>query len=185
MFKVMIFAALWGLLFSSGFAVNTDKVNISAMTEISQKFFIAIKNDSFNSAADLFHYPSGYSEEELKRESLYMRESLKLYKMELGSINDIERIDYSPATVSVFLGGGNPDYWEKYPYFIAQVYRVTFSRDGLGFIAIRFTNIKAKLEIRSVHYGLPASRADAKTRINEILRKALEIPKKFGPPSKT
>jgi hypothetical protein len=185
MYKIKLFTASICLILFVSFVANSQQANNSEMAKISNKFFNYLKNDYYSEAADLFHYPNEYSNEELQKDKFYMKETLRLCKKEFGEITSIKAITQSPGSVNFSLRGGDFNYWKKYPYFVAQIFQVQFENEGLGFIFMRFCNIKDTLEIRSISYGIPKSRSGAEERINEILSKMLKIVSKIKFPSDT
>jgi hypothetical protein len=127
-------------------------------------------------AVRLFHFPPDYSAEELRKDTNGVRAVLELFQHELGRATEPNASDDPGEFIGVGIGGADAAYWKKHPDTSTIRYVVNFEKEGRGIVAIEACHIGSKWQIRSVHYGLPASRADAKQRIDAVYTKMMALP---------
>lgn len=127
-------------------------------------------------AVRLFHFPTEYSAEDLRKDSGGVRAVLELFERELGRPAEANPVEDPEPFIEVGIGGADAAYWEKHPDTSMVRYAVKFEKEGAGIIAIEACHIGPKWQIRSVHYGLPANRVDAKPRIDAIYTKMMALP---------
>ncbi len=132
--------------------------------------------DDATCAVRLFHFPPEYSADELSKDASGVRAVLELFQRELGRPADPKASDDPEQFIDVGIGGADEAYWKKHPESSTIRYIVRFAKEGRGMVAIETCHLGPKWQIRSVHYGLPASRADAKQRIDAIYTKMMALP---------
>jgi len=133
-----------------------------------------IKNEDFDNASKLFHFPDHYSKSELIDDRNSISETLKFFNYEFGKVLNEDIFYGSDSFYEVGIAGGNLEYWKNHSHFVKLNYRVEFEKEGEGYIGIFFCNISGFWQIRQVAYGLPFSRPDSKTRIMNIMDKMIE-----------
>lgn len=152
------------------------------ISQIGDQFFKTEQIKDFDTASELFHYPSTYSPEERAKDKIGVRSVLEYFNQSFGKILSYKIPENTELYLALSIGGGDLPYWAKHPTSIRITYEVRFSNDGQGYVIIDLCKINDNYEIRSVHYGLPASRKDCPKRIQEIydgmmkVLKALEQP---------
>lgn len=122
--------------------------------ELTKKYLAYVEQNSFEEAANLFHYPSSYSFAKKQSEFNSVKDALKRYKANLGSILQIigkmPQGDYIGTGVS----GAEIDYWNKIQNQPQQII-LPCRFQNLEFCVIRivFCEIQDKIEIQSVDYS--------------------------------
>jgi hypothetical protein len=137
---------------------------------LAQRFFISMAKSAFEDTAAQFHYPLHYTPSERSKDITAVSHMLKVMQKEFGLLLTHKLLEKEYRYYAVTASGGDVPYWQQHPYFLERVYQVTFSKDGSGYVIIRFCKITEVWEIQSVGYGLPAERAGAKKRITDILK---------------
>ncbi len=165
--------ALVGLLAFSGAASSQDAPDGDSPEQLAAAFFHCGDADC---AVRLFHFPPEYSAEELRKDTSGVRAVLKLFERELGRPAEPKASGDPEQFVDVGIGGADEAYWKEHSESATTRYVVQFAKEGRGMVAIEACPLGPKWQIRSVHYGLPASRADAKQRIDAIYTKMMALP---------
>lgn len=167
----LIVITLLTLLISSTFAQSND----SQITQISDDLLNCLKNNDFEAASNLFHYPSNYTPQELKKEHEVIIKTLKYFNTEFGNISNT-RVDKTHKSFeSVHIGSGDLPYWKKHPQAITLIYETVFSKEKEGYIAVCICKITDKYEIRSVGYGLSTNKENTKKRMADIINGFLQL----------
>ncbi len=107
----------------------------------------------------------------MKADKEAIGKTLKMYFDEFGKITSFERLEDPPFHYFVMIGGADIPYWQKHPEGDKLTYKVTFSREGEGYLVVVFSYILKEWEIRQVNYGLPADRPKSEKRISTIFQK--------------
>ena len=165
----VLVAALIGFAISAS-AQETTNLDLQAL---SSKFFDHIAKSEFDSASKLFHYPPSYTPSELSHDIEVVAHMLNIFTNEFGTPSSQRLSESAAMFYHVTAQSAHAEYWLKNPDSIQVDYEVDFSREGKGYIFIQFCNILDKWEIRSIAYGLPAERIDAKERVQEIIDKVM------------
>jgi hypothetical protein len=147
------------------------KDNANDLKRIERDYFKLISTKSFISAAELFHYPAHYSQQERLKDLKIVSRMLYIISEEFGKITEKSKLEIIADYHDVFISGGDIPYWRNHADLSNIKYRVRFSKEGEGYIIIFFCKIDKELEIAKVAYGLPAANPDSKIRILEIARK--------------
>jgi hypothetical protein len=132
------------------------------------EFFARVSQGQLGEAAELFHYPPSYTGQERKDDVAAVALTLGLMTREFGTPGSPQPHTSYAMWYAVGGGGGDIPYWKDHPHLLDAVYRVSFSREGPGFVIFKFIEIGGAIEIASVQYGIPADRAGAMERIREI-----------------
>lgn len=148
------------LLLTSAFPQILQAEDLSnKLNLLSKKFVSFLSSGNFEKASSLFHYPQSYSEEELNREIISIKTSLKKYTLFIGKPTVIDSFKYNDKIIAIGVTGADFDYWqkkvEKSPQLILPV---EFSKLGIGFLRIEFCHINESWEIKSVDFGIPATK---------------------------
>jgi hypothetical protein len=156
------------------------------LQSLSVEFFKHMANSEYSDASELFHYPLEYTSEKRSEVILSVSKLLKIFNDEFGIPSNYKIKETPTPYYNVTVCGGDMQYWQKHPSYIQIPLEVVFSKENDGYIAILFSNILNKWEIRAVAYGLPAQRPGAKERVVEIMTKMLITlqPKRHEPPTK-
>jgi hypothetical protein len=158
-----------------GFAISTsaqETTNLD-LQALSSKFFDHMAKSEFDSASKLFHYPPGYTPAERLYDIDVVANMLNIFTNEFGTPSSQRLSEAAAMFYHVTAQSAHAEYWLKNPDSIQVDYEVDFSRESKGYVFVQFCNISDKWEIRSVAYGLPAERIDAKERVQEIIDKVL------------
>lgn len=139
--------------------------------EKTARFVDAYNKKDFDGVADLFHFPAEYTEAEMKADKEAIRKTLKLYFDEFGKIAGFEKKENPPFHYFVTIGSADIPYWERHPEGDKISYKVTFAREGEGYLVLVFSYILKEWEVRQVNYGLPADRPQSEKRISTIFQK--------------
>ena len=158
-----------------GFAISTSAQGTTNLDTqaLSSKFFDHVAKSEFDSASKLFHYPPGYTQTERSHDIDVVARILNIFTNEFGTPSSQRLSESAAMFYHVTAQSAHAEYWLKNPDSIQVDYEVDFSREGKGYIFVQFCNISDKWEIRSVAYGLPAERLDAKERVQGIINKVL------------
>ena len=146
----------------------------SVLDKLVQEYFAQVSQSSFAGAAALFHYPKQYSPGERSKDTQAVTQLLKVMPQEFGVPANRKVLEKPYMIYNVSAGGGDLGYWQHHPFSLQKQYEVIFSREAAGYVTMQFCNVTGVWEIRSVSYGLPAQRADAKARITDIQNKLLQ-----------
>lgn len=139
-----------------------------SLVKIASKVFKFIENNEFDSASKLFHYPPNYTKKELCKDMKAVSSALKIFDNEFGKIKMAKILVKPKLFYEISIEGGDIPYWQKYPISYRLIYEVNFEKEGSGCVVINCCYINNKLEIRSIHYGLPMLRSGVKKRIAQI-----------------
>ena len=146
---------------------------------LTASFFQFMKDERFDGASQLFHYPPGLTDLELSQRRKTVSTSLQLLQKEFGKVTH-QQVTQPPGQVlSVTVTGCSIAYWEKHPQYSSSLFKAEFDKEGEGFLLVSFCKITDEWQIRTVKYGLSISRPGAKTRIIEIIKMILQ---KLAPP---
>jgi hypothetical protein len=171
--KVLLTAVLVAVLIGFAISTSAQETNSLELQALSSKFFDHMAKSEFDSASKLFHFPPGYTAAERLYDIDVVANMLNIFTNEFGTPSS-QRLSKSAAMFyHVTAQSAHAEYWLKHPYSIQVDYEVVFSREGKGYIFVQFCNISDKWEIRSVAYGLPAERIDAKERVQEIIDRVM------------
>ncbi len=172
MYKKFIFFILFLLFGQLLFAQYQNLViNQQELFSLCESCMKNIQKQDFDSALELFHFPPGYTDKELKKDKEAVLEHILLFNNEFGKI-----ITYKPNQgyaeyYHLMAGGGDIVYWGEHPRNINLVYEVEFDKEGPGIVNFVLNNVTGDWEIQMIGYGLLASNKDAKKRIDEIYKK--------------
>lgn len=170
----LLAAALVASLIAFGASTSAQETTELELEVLASKFFARMAKSEFDSASKFFHYPQNYSPAERSHDIDAVGHMLKIFTNEFG-IPTSQRLSGSPGLFyHVTAQSGHVEYWQKHPYSIQVPYEVDFTREGKGYIVMQFCNISDKWEIRSVAYGLPAERPDAKDRVQQIINRVMQ-----------
>ena len=148
---------------------NADDEKI--FSELSNKLISFIRNEDFEGASELFHYPPALTPEEASKEKARLTQKLKIVNEEFGGLVRFRSVKTSPAFIGVGVSGAEITYWKQGNMkFRRIIFPVEFKNDGPGFLKIGFCDINNITQIQGVEYALPMSAA-TKKRISEINRK--------------
>ncbi len=171
--KALLTAVLMAALIGFGISTSAQETTNLDLQALSSKFFDHIAKSEFDSASKLFHYPPSYTPAERSHDIDAVAHMLKIFTNEFGTPASQRLSESAAMFYHVTAQSAHAEYWQKHPYSIQVDYEVDFSREGKGYIFVQFCNISGKWEIRSIAYGLPAERIDAKERVQQIINKVL------------
>lgn len=154
------------LMFASGAPAQEE-----VFSEKTGRFVEAYNQKDFAGLAGLFHYPKEYTEAERRADREAIVRTLRMYFDEFGKIVKFEKVENPPFHYFVMIGGADIPYWEAHPEGDKRTYKVTFSREGEGYLVLVFSYILKEWEIRQVNYGLPAGKPRSEKRVSAIFQK--------------
>ena len=152
------------------FAQGIDTVSSINITD---KFIELYNSNNLGEAVEMFHYPTTYSSNELIMDKSAVKNILNLFHEEFGYFEKDDTTMTGIEVYQVSVGGGDIQYWTKYPYSLTIDIQGTFKNKGSGFISFRICKIKNNPEIREVLFSLPSSNKDAETIIQKIHNKMI------------
>jgi len=134
-----------------------------------------LRQNNFDEAAKLFHYPPSYTAEELSSERASVAGFLRTLFGEIGDIATISRVP-PPAGRFLTLGESSGDlpYWSSHPELSKTenvTYRAEVKRDGEVYLVVSFIRPMFAWEVRTITFQLAAARPGAAERMAELTRK--------------
>lgn len=135
---------------------------------VAQQYLECAKRANELCAVELFHYPKDETEDERRADVEAVRQSFSVITKHFGMIGPVQRATGRLVYVEVAAGSADITYWQKHPESLKVTYETTFSKYGEGFVAVELCNISGRWEIRSVHYGLPATDPRSTGRIMRV-----------------
>jgi hypothetical protein len=119
-------------------------------------------------ASRLFHYPADETAEERRADVNAVMHSLSIIMKHFGTNGAAKPANDPVVYVEVAAGSADLAYWQAHPESLRATYQTEFSRFGKGFIVVEMCHIAGRWEIRSVHYGLPATNPRSAGRVMEV-----------------
>lgn len=170
--KSLLVLALLLSLFSARSLAQDDKAEDTGvrLRSIASDFFARVSAGRFSDAAELFHFPPSFTSAERAKDAKGVALTLRILAREFGRPENPKPDDSFAVFYSVGGGGGDPSYWQQYPLSLDLRYRVHFDREGDGFVIFKFSTISGAIEIKQLNYGIPANRAGALERTNQIIQ---------------
>ena len=163
---------LRSLLFFLFIVINTSdafaKKSIEDLEVQALDYIEAINAKDFEKAALQIYYPESLQGEEKENEIREISKSLTIFDNEFGSVSNI-----SPAELekyySALVMAGSLKFWVDKVNGLNLKYQVIYSKHNKGFMVFNFSEVNGELELRSVEYGLPATRSDAISVVTKLL----------------
>ncbi|MCK4666623.1 hypothetical protein KAU33_07730 [Candidatus Dependentiae bacterium] len=160
---------------TSGFTItteSTDNEDVESLETKLKTFIDKYNFRHFDICADLFHYNPAYTETELELEKKKMIKYFEVFWDEFGTVESNSLLLTSTNFLSVAVMPNDIDYWNKALFPGKQLYyQVKFSKEGNGYIEIVSCQTKKGLQLKSISFGLPVDRKNAKERILDISNK--------------
>jgi hypothetical protein len=170
-FNRIFYIAITLAFIHSGLSAAQDrpgKTVEEAIKAITSDFFARISEGHYIEAANLFHFPPTFTPGERSKDVAAVAATLAILTKEFGIPNEPKPNDSTALWYSIGAGSAHLAYWQNYPYSVDLRLRVKFSREGPGYMVVKFSKIEGVIEIRNVDYGLPADGPGAIKRIKEI-----------------
>ena len=134
-----------------------------------------LRQNNFDEAAKLFHYPPSYTADELSSERASVAGFLRTLFAEVGDIATISRVPPPPGRfLTLGESAGDLPYWSSHPELSKTenvTYRAEVKRDGEVYLVVSFIRPMFAWEVRTITFELSASRPGAAERMAELARK--------------
>ena len=137
-----------------------------------------MQQKDFTKAAGLFHYPTNYTANKLKKDRDQVKIILEIINGELGEVREYKISKTLPQCYFISVAGGEVSYWSDKPSVFALQYEVVFAKEKEGFMNIGFYNSNNTNEISYVNFALASSREGSKARIDGITKVLTNLAKK-------
>tara|TARA_R110002074_G_scaffold195141_1_gene361315 strand:+ start:368 stop:853 length:486 start_codon:yes stop_codon:yes gene_type:complete len=144
------------------------------LKEQAQRYIKAINEEDFKKAALQVYYPESLQGEEKEDEIKVISKFITIFSNEFGTISNIKTVAEIEKYYSTFVMAGSLKFWTDKVNSLHLQYQVIYSKQKQGFMIFNFSEVNGGWELRSVEYGLPASRADAKNTITKVFGKLVD-----------
>jgi hypothetical protein len=139
------------------------------------------------SVARLMHYPAAYTEKQREKDMTEVETLMSLLLRRFGTPSAAKHEIRPVAFFEMGGGGGDLPYWQSLsPFQTYDVfYSAQFSRLGTGVIKVRVFRHPSvsKPEVQWVGFGLPVTRADAKSQIISMTKEMMRLQGMTLPPN--
>lgn len=166
------------LLLVTALAFAQQTISEETYKPIAAKFLTAMQQKDFTKAAGLFHYPTTYTADQLKKDRDQVKIILEIINGELGEVREYKISKTQQQCYFISVAGGDVSYWSDKPSIFALQYEVVFAKEKEGFLILGFSNFNNTNEISYVNFALAASREGSKARIDGITKALLNLAEK-------
>ena len=170
--KVCLLSLL--LVFTLGIAAQ-ESSGSEQISDVTAALIKSYNSGDYVAASELFHIPASYTEEQVSQETEAVVKVLELLRNEFGKIKSYRSPSGPFSFFKVMFGTGDLRYWKKHPNLTRAVYEVEFSKLGKGYVVIALVNLKNKIEVREIAYGLHKSRPAAEDTVTAIKNKVTAL----------
>ena len=182
--KISIIIAVFMLI---PFVCSAEPVTPPEAETLANRVIELLANQDAEAVARLMHYPPGYTAKEREDDIAGVRTSINFLLLRFGEVSQVKRENGPIVFFEIGCAGGDLPYWQSLSPLktLNLIYLARFSNLGVGVIKIcifRHENV-SKAEIQSVWFGLPASRADAKSEIASAMKDMMRLKGKPLPPN--
>jgi hypothetical protein len=136
------------------------------------------KQDS-RSVARLMHYPAAYTRKQREEDMAGVESLISFFLRRFGTPTAVKREQGTVAFFEIGGGGGDLPYWQSLSPFetFDLIYSAQFSKLGAGILKVRIFRHPSvgQPEIQSVGFGLPTTRADAKSEMVSAAKEMMRL----------
>jgi len=162
-----MYASLFALVFG---AADTSADAQKLLMVVAQDFLDHMGRREFSDAAKLFYYPPSLKDEALSRDMEGLTLALQVYANEFGAAEHVKLLRSQPKFTFVSSGSGDDAYWQRHPRNVLVYVAVNFRQLGPGFIGWTFSDVKDRLVLSNVQFGV-AETDEARTRMKLLAEK--------------
>ncbi len=133
------------------------KINPGQLKALAITCVNLLQDGDFKGAAMMYHYPSGYSAQELEADLRGVEQSLQMFVAEFGQIKKVTPLENPELYVHIFATGGTHTYWQQYPDAAKVEMMAEFENYGDGYLVVQVVDIVGLPEVKAIAFGLPVS----------------------------
>jgi hypothetical protein len=167
----MIFRKLFIFLsiYLASFAVCADS-SFPELRKLASQYVEAVNNGEYEKAALKLYYPASLQGLEKENEVQDISKSFSIFAQEFGQISNLQPGE-TGKYYSAMVMTGSLEFWSDKMETLNLKYHVNYTKHDQGFLVFNFSEIEGVLILRSVEYGLPASKANVKNTITKVLKR--------------
>lgn len=140
------------------------------LESIAEKYLVAYKNDDLMSATKILHCPESYSLHILENEYKSISSTLSIFVQEFGELESY-KISNNNLYVSVTIGCGTTEYWNKHKPIKKLVYKTKHKNNQAGYIVFSFSKIHGKFVLAFSNHGVPMLGASSVNKIKNVIKR--------------
>src|SRR5262249_5045590 len=125
-----------------------------------------IRAQDFNGASAMFHYPASQSKAEREADRAGVAKWIRTLSAEIGPLQGVQAQQGQPRAESVLtisVAGGDVQYWASQGKIktTSHTFLASWKTEWDSRLIVHTLQTRNGLEIQSLHFGVPTTRADA------------------------